>query len=185
LRNTARELVTLPNMLSFLRIILIPIFIYTYINAETIQDYTFASVIIILSGLTDLLDGWIARTFKQITEIGKTLDPIADKLTQAAIAFCLMVQFENMWILVTLFVFKELFMGINGLILLKRKNKKLDGAMWFGKISTAVFYLTMTLLIAFPNLDNQTANLLIFITGLFLTLSFVLYVPLFYKMYKE
>ncbi|RKQ33547.1 CDP-alcohol phosphatidyltransferase family protein [Oceanobacillus halophilus] len=184
MKFTAREVFTIPNILSIIRLILIPIFIYTYVTATGTNDYYIAAIIILLSGLTDFLDGFVARKFNQITELGKTLDPIADKLTQAAVAIILMFRYPYMWILVILFVLKELFMGINGLILLKR-GKKLDGAKWFGKVSTTVFYIAMGLLIAFPELELQSVYLLIITTGIFLSLSFVMYVPEYIKLYRN
>lgn len=75
-------------------------------------------------------------------------------------------------------------MGINGLILLRR-GKKLDGALWFGKVSTAVFYLCMLSLLAFPNMDQNIAAIFMLITAIFLSLSFILYIPVFAKMYRE
>lgn len=183
MRITTKEIFTIPNCLSYIRLGILPFFIYFYIQADEPSEYLVAAVLILFSGLTDLLDGMIARQFNQITELGKTLDPVADKLQQAAIAFCLMFKYEYMWILVILFVVKELFMGINGLILLKR-GKKLDGAQWFGKVSTAVFYLATLFLIAFPDLDANIAGLLIFLTGTFLGLSFILYIPMYIKMYR-
>ena len=172
------------NCLSYLRIILVPVFVYLYLNAKDTRDYYLAAGIILFSAVTDLLDGMIARKFNQITELGKALDPIADKLLQAAIAFCLMFKFTYMWIIVLLFVIKELFMGINSLFLL-RKGKKIDGAKWYGKLSTAVFYISMLLLIAFPTIDSKIAAILMVITFIFLSLSFILYIPVFVKMYTE
>lgn len=184
MRLTAKEIFTIPNCLSYIRIILLPFFVYIYVTATEPKDYYIAAAIILISALTDLFDGLIARTFNQITELGKALDPIADKLQQAAIAFCLMFKYKYMWIVVLLFVVKELFMGINGLILLKR-GKKLDGAQWFGKVSTAVFYVAMLALIAFPDIDLFIANILMAVTFIFLALSFLLYIPLYIKLYKE
>ena len=178
MRLTAKEIFTIPNCLSYIRIILLPFFVYIYVTATEPKDYYIAAAIILISALTDLFDGLIARTFNQITELGKALDPIADKLQQAAIAFCLMFKYKYMWIVVLLFVVKELFMGINGLILLKR-GKKLDGAQWFGKV------VAMLALIAFPDIDLFIANILMAVTFIFLALSFLLYIPLYIKLYKE
>ncbi|GGA83460.1 CDP-alcohol phosphatidyltransferase family protein [Ornithinibacillus halotolerans] len=184
MKLTKREIFTIPNILSYIRLLLIPVFVYIYITADHAEAYYIAAFIILVSGLTDMLDGWIARKFNQITELGKTVDPIADKLTQAAILGCLMFRYDYMWILVILLVVKELFMGINGLILLKR-GKKLDGAMWFGKVSTAVFYVATFILIGFPEISSQVASLLILSTGAFLALAFVLYIPEFLKLYRK
>jgi cardiolipin synthase len=181
---TVKEVFSIPNILSYIRILLIPVFVYLFFNATETSDYYFIGLIIFLSALTDALDGWIARKFNQITELGKVVDPVADKLTQAAIVICLLFRYPYMWILFILFVAKELFMGINGLILLKR-GKKLDGAKWFGKLSTAVFYIAMGILITFPNLNEEFVAFLMMITGAVLLLSLLLYIPEFIKLYSK
>lgn len=180
----AKDFLTIPNILSYVRLMLIPVFMLQYLTAKDIGDYYIAGIIIVFSGLTDLLDGYIARKFNQITELGKLLDPIADKLTQVAVIICLLVHYEKMWIIITLFVAKELFMAVND-FLLYRQGKKLDGAKWFGKVSTAVFYACMTFLVAFPSIQATTANSLMIVTGFFLTLSFVLYGREFFTMYQK
>mgnify|MGYP001415168083 FL=1 len=184
MKLTAREFFSVPNILSYVRLLLIPIFTYLFIHAEDTKDYYLIGFIIFLSAVTDLLDGWFARKFNQITELGKVIDPIADKLTQAAIVVCLLFRYPYMWILFILLVVKELFMGIIGLVLLKR-GKKLDGAKWFGKLSTAVFYVAMGILITFPNLPTEFVVFLMVITGIFLTISFILYIPEYIKLYKN
>lgn len=184
MKVTVKEVFSIPNILSYIRILLIPVFVYLFFNATETSDYYFIGLIIFLSALTDALDGWIARKFNQITELGKVVDPVADKLTQAAIVICLLFRYPYMWILFILFVAKELFMGINGLILLKR-GKKLDGAKWFGKLSTAVFYIAMGILITFPNLNEEFVAFLMMITGAVLLLSLLLYIPEFIKLYSK
>lgn len=184
MKLTAREVFSVPNILSYVRLLLIPIFTYLFIHAEDTKDYYLIGFIIFLSAVTDLLDGWFARKFNQITELGKVIDPIADKLTQAAIVVCLLFRYPYMWILFILLVVKELFMGVIGLMLLKR-GKKLDGAKWFGKLSTAVFYVAMGILITFPNLPTEFVVFLMAITGIFLTISFILYIPEYIKLYKN
>ncbi len=177
-----KEIFSIPNILSYIRLLLIPVFVYLFLTATETEDYYVVGLIILLSGITDLFDGMIARKFNQITELGKIVDPVADKLTQAAVVACLMFRYSYMWIIVALFVVKELFMGINGLILLKR-GKKLDGAKWFGKLSTAVFYVAMGILITFPALDASFVSLLMIVTGIFLALSFIMYIPEYIKLY--
>ncbi|MBE5963290.1 MAG: CDP-alcohol phosphatidyltransferase family protein [Lachnospiraceae bacterium] len=184
MKYTKKEVFSIPNCLGYFRILLIPVFIFLYVKAETKSDYHMAAGIILLSGFTDFLDGFIARTFRQITELGKALDPIADKLTQGAIIIALMFKIEKMWMLVLFFICKEAFMGINGFLLLRR-GKRLDGAMWFGKVSTAVFYLCTFVLICFPSLPYAAVISLMLVTAFFLALSFLLYIPVFARMYKR
>ena len=179
-----REVFSVPNILTYLRFILIPFFVWVYVTAKAPSDYFLAAVLILLSGFTDVADGFIARHFNMVTDWGKAVDPVADKLTQAAIAFCLVFRFPGMWILLTLFIIKELYMGIASLVLL-RKGKKLDGAMWFGKLSTAVFYQVMMVLIAYPPMPEVAAYVMMTVSGCFLLLSFVLYIPQYNRLYRE
>ncbi|MGB3161227.1 CDP-alcohol phosphatidyltransferase family protein [Carnobacterium sp.] len=179
-----KDWIAIPNILSLVRLLLIPLFSIIYLNATQPFHYYVAAVIILFSGLTDLLDGWIARKYHQITELGKILDPVADKLTQVVIVFCLLTKFKWMTLVAVIFLIKELFMLINSLVLLQ-KGKKLDGAKWYGKISTALFYICMILLIAFPTISNFIAGMLIMIIVFFLLLSLLLYGKTFKKMYRE
>ncbi|HIZ56218.1 MAG TPA: CDP-alcohol phosphatidyltransferase family protein [Firmicutes bacterium] len=179
-----QDVFSIPNLLSCLRLVLIPVFLWIYLSAESPQDYYLAALVILISGITDALDGLIARKCNMVTEFGKMLDPIADKLTQVAIVLGLAARFEGMFILFIILAVKETFMGVNGLILL-RKGKKLDGAMWFGKVSTAVLYGTMFILIALPEIPVSAATALMLLSGFFLVLSFVLYLPVYWKMYQE
>lgn len=182
-----KDLWTIPNILCYIRFLLIPIFVVQYIRAEEPREYFHAAAIVFASGLTDFLDGFIARTFDMVTELGKLIDPIADKLTQAALIFVLLFKFEwtiPLLMLVILFVAMQLFLLVAGLAMIK-KNKRLDGSKWFGKISTAVFYAVMLVLIAFPNVGETIANILMFICGAFLALSFVLYIREYFRMYND
>ena len=104
---------TIPNILSIFRIILIPIFTYEFL-AES--DYTLAGIILIVSGLTDCLDGYIARRFNMITNLGKVLDPVADKLTQVMSALCLALKdFDIMWFVLAFLVIKDIALLIGGI----------------------------------------------------------------------
>jgi cardiolipin synthase (CMP-forming) len=178
-----KEYFNIPNLLSYLRLLLIPAFVVVFLSATSQRDYYIAALIVLFSALTDLLDGIIARKFGQITELGKVLDPIADKLTQITIIICLLNQYTGMWAVILLFMIKELSMVINGLVLLK-KGKKLDGAKWFGKWSTAVFFVCMILLVAMPKFPGEVAASLMIIASVFLLLSFVMYGREYAKMYQ-
>ena len=184
MKLTKKEIFSIPNILCYFRILLIPVFMISYINAKETRDYYFAAFIVLLSGLTDFADGFIARHFNMVTELGKAIDPVADKLSQAAIVISLMIRIEPMRWLFLLFAVKELFMGITSIVLLTKHNTKMDGAKWFGKVSTFVFY-TVMFIIVFPSLDVGVRNILILISGLFLLLAFLLYAQVFLKMYQE
>lgn len=175
---------TVPNILSYIRILLIPLYIYLYLNAEEITDYYWAGAVLVISGLTDSLDGIIARTTGQITELGKVIDPLADKLTQVAVIGAMVVKRPYILSLLILFVVKELFMLINNIILF-RKDVIMDGAQWFGKVATAIFYICMFILVIFPTLDKSSSMPLIAITGAFQIVALLGYGNWFKKMFQK
>ena len=96
------KILTIPNILSLMRICMIPLFVWTYLAKE---NYMATAAILILSGLTDLTDGMIARRFNMVSNLGKALDPFADKLTQAAIMICLGYRFPRILILLAVLFF--------------------------------------------------------------------------------
>ena len=178
------EYFSIPNLLGYFRILLIPLYLVLYYRAETSWDYFIAALIIGISGLTDFLDGFIARKFNMITEFGKILDPIADKLTQGALALSLTLRYPLMTTMLLLFLLKESFMGIMGIVMLK-KGKKMDGAQWYGKVCTAVLYIVMFLLILFPNISILKANILILFCLIWMMFSLISYIIFYYRLHKN
>lgn len=174
---------TIPNLLGYFRIILIPVYLYLYFKAETEGDYLLAAGVIGISGLTDCFDGKIARKFNMITEFGKILDPVADKLTQGALVLSLMFRFPLMEYVFVLFVIKEAYMAVMGAIML-RKGKRMDGAQWCGKVCTTVLYVVMFLLILIPGISIFIANLLMLICMIFMLYSLGSYMIFYYHMWK-
>ena len=80
-----------PNTLTVFRILLVPVFAVTYFRAPESLFYL-PAVILAVSGLTDVADGYIARHFNQVTPLGRFLDPVADKLTMATVTICLAIR---------------------------------------------------------------------------------------------
>lgn len=179
-----KEVFNIPNILCYLRIIIIPFFVNSYINASDVDDYYMASFLVVLSGITDTLDGFIARKFNMVTELGKAIDPVADKLTQFAILFCLITRYKFMIILTTIFLVKEITMGAFCLFFMV-KGKKIDGALWFGKVSTIVFYVVTFIIITFPTLNIMIVNILLGTTAFFLLFAFVNYIRAYAELKKE
>lgn len=139
--ETENKILTVPNLLSLLRLLMIPVIIWLYAFRK---DYFPAGALLILSGLTDLADGYIARHFNAVSNVGKILDPIADKLTQAAMLFCLVTRFPLMAAPFGFLVIKELFIGTTGLLMI-RKTGKVVGADFHGKVATTLLYAMMVL----------------------------------------
>lgn len=179
-----RDLWRIPNILCYIRFLLIPVFVVLYIKSEYPKEYLRAAAVVMISGLTDFLDGFIARRFDMVTELGKLIDPLADKLTQASLIFVLVVKIKWMFLLLILFVIMQLFLLTAGLVML-RKNTKLSGAKWFGKVSTTVFYLVMLVLVSYPTLNTDIANLLMLVCGGFLLLSFLMYIREYVLLYRS
>ena len=148
---------TVPNAMSVFRILVIPFFAYFFLKG----NLTAAIVALGLSGLSDALDGMIARHFNQITELGKMLDPLADKLTQGTVAICIAVHYPSIWPLLALLVLKELVMLCGACYLLKN-GKKPCAAKWYGKVSTTLFYIAIGLIVVmdgFMKVSESTFNI--------------------------
>ena len=142
---------TVPNVLSLFRIVLVPVFAVLYLKSERYPALLgWAIGTLVLSGLTDVFDGLIARKCNQISEIGKVLDPTADKLTQVTVVLCLTVRMPQLWPLLAVCFVKELLQSIGAALLLFREQSEVQAARWYGKISTVVFYVAMALFVTFP-----------------------------------
>lgn len=175
------QILTIPNLLSLIRLLMIPVIIWLYCEKE---DYLAAAIMTVLSGLTDIADGIIARKFHLVSDLGKILDPIADKLTQAALIFCLISKFEWMLWLFIFFTVKEITMGISGLIVIKKKDV-VNSSQWFGKLATVVLYAVMILLFLFPGISTAWANAMILLCAAVLLLSMVKYLTFHCKLLRS
>ncbi|MBE6718143.1 MAG: CDP-alcohol phosphatidyltransferase family protein [Ruminococcaceae bacterium] len=161
---------TIPNILSMFRICLIPLFIWLYVNKNDREAF----FILILSGMTDVVDGFIARRFGMISAVGKALDPISDKLTQVAVLYCLLNRFEAMWIPFVLMIFKEVFSAFAAFLAIK-KTGEVHGADWHGKLTTISLYGMMGLHIVWQNIPPVLSNVLVGICVVFMLISLVMY----------
>lgn len=178
--NWRKEIQTIPNLLSIFRILLLPIYLYFVLR----QSFYVAGTIIVVSGLSDYLDGVIARRYNQVTDLGKVLDPFADKLTQLFLILFMAWYRPWLWLLFGLFLIKEGFMFVAGLIGLS-KNIKLSGAKWYGKVATAVIYVGMILLLLFPELPTLWVRVIFAVITYGLLQSFILYAVEYRKMFQR
>lgn len=175
------QILTIPNLLSIVRLMLIPLIVWLYIAK---QEYNWAVAVVLLSGATDIVDGFIARRFNMVSDFGKILDPVADKLTQAALIICLTVKYELMFVLIALFAVKELIMGTMGFLAIKKKDS-VNSAKWYGKANTVILYAVMTVLILFPGMSDALANTLIIICGAVMLISLALYTRFYVKLFSD
>ena len=128
----------IPNILTIIRFILIPFIFMSVI----FHHYLIGLVIFTISAITDILDGYIARKYNYITDIGKLIDPLADKLTQIFLLLALSIlNILPWWILAIVFV-KECVMVISASFLYKRKDVVVY-SKWYGKMATTLFYLAI------------------------------------------
>lgn len=165
------QIFTIPNLLSAVRLGLIPSIIWLYCVRE---NYPAATLVIVISGVTDVLDGMIARKWNMVSDVGKLLDPLADKLTQLGVLLCLLRRYPMMYALSALFAVKELTMLAVGYLLLRKENA-ISGARWYGKVNTAVFYGVSVFLILMPDMPRTAANLLIAASGIVMLATFAMY----------
>lgn len=172
--NLKKELFTIPNLLSVFRLLLIPVYIILYLKADSSMDYFVAAMILAVSCLTDLIDGKIARKYNMISDIGKILDPLADKATQFALIICLSLKYPILISLIALFIIKEGFQLIAGSINL-RKGIMLKGALLSGKICTTVLFITLILLVMMPSIPYPAVVLLTVVDTIFMGISFADY----------
>lgn len=166
-----KKIITIPNILSLFRICLIPVFVWLYCVKK---DYMMTGAVLVLSGLTDTVDGFVARHFHMISNLGKALDPIADKLTQAAMLCCLILEFPLMIVPFALLICKELFVGTTGLLVI-RKTGQVHGANWHGKAATFLLYAMMILHVVWYEIPEGVSNVTIAVCIFVMALSLVLY----------
>ena len=165
------KILTVPNLLSFLRLCMVPLFLWIYLGLD---EPLWAAGLLVLSGITDTVDGWIARKFYQVSNLGKALDPFADKVTQIAVVTCLSIRFPRLWIVSGVLLAKESFALITSLMAI-HSSGEIQGADWHGKVTTTLMYITMIAHLVFPEIpDIVSITLTILCTGMIL-LSGVLY----------
>ena len=191
---------TIPNLLSVIRILLIPVFAVLFYK----QEYGWAILTLVLSGLSDFFDGKIARKFNQISALGKMLDPVADKLTQVTLAVLLFMSFNKAqdetlkafsWVFLV-FIVKEVVMVLGGAVMLACGIRP-GAAEIYGKLATTDFYVGMTLIIAIGPEVGALNELLGFqmpalLTGIIVVISaimtlvaFASYMPETFRQFKE
>lgn len=189
---------TVPNFISFVRILLIPVFGYLYYNNYLIP----ALCVLAVSGLSDLVDGKIARRFNQVSSLGKVLDPVADKLTQITLAVILLLKFRSSgdsmirafgWVFLV-FLIKEAVMVIGGAVMLAF-NIRPGAAEIYGKAATVAFYAVTIIIMAFgPGvgalekywaLPGVAMGILVVIAAVMTIIAFISYMPETFRQFRE
>lgn len=174
------QIFTVPNLLSFLRILMIPGIVMCYRQGDRYAS----SLLLCLSGVSDIADGIIARKWNQVSDLGKILDPVADKLTQGALLCCLIPKYRSLFWLLLLLCAKEAAMGIGGLLVLQ-KREVVYSAQWFGKLTTFVLWAVILGLFLFPAIPMEVAGLLEILCAGTMLLSLGKYMSFYVRLLKE
>ena len=178
------KIFTIPNFLSIFRLLLAFVFYYQYTHATTPKEYTMAGLVLVISGITDILDGKIARKFNMVSELGKILDPIADKVTQFMIMLCLVPRFPLILFELALFIVKQLYLTVAGIYIVKKTGRNL-GARWYGKLNTILLYTCSILLILPLRISTSNGNILIGICCISIVLTLLSYIKEYSKILRE
>ena len=176
-----------PNILTVLRFILIPVFAH-FLSA---RHYIAAASIFLASGLTDVMDGYIARKYNLVTSWGKIADPLADKLMQITAMVILSLYLKVIPIeLFAIMLLKEIFIGIGAIVLYKR-NDHVVSANWYGKMATVFFYLAIIMLLfdnvfGFDTVFGIEFNRLFFIIAVLVALfAFSMYIGSYFRIKRQ
>ena len=146
----------IPNILTTLRLIIIPFFAYSILCEKSLW---LSVSLFLLSGVTDVVDGWIARRFNMITDVGSVYDPLVDKLMQITAVVCLaFVKVIPLWVIYFVLL-KELTMIITGSVLYVKKI--VVHSNWYGKAATVFFYSVIFILIVFPDIGESAKSALL------------------------
>ena len=120
-----------------------------------------------------------------ITDLGKLIDPIADKMMQFAMLLALTLKIQYMYLLVIYLILKEIISGVMAAIIIRKYKRRLNGAKWYGKVCTAILYAVMLVLVAFPNIAYGVKSVLMLVCAAALTLAFVMYIRLYIIMIND
>lgn len=183
-KNFLREYFSIPNLMGYFRIVLVIVYMVLFYRSMSGAPYWPVIATVVVSGLTDFFDGKIARRFNMITEWGKILDPIADKITLGAIILSLTFKYKIAIAMVVFYVIKESFMGIVGLYSI-RKGHKVEGAMWYGKVCTFSTYMILIALLLFPQMPIRTVDILVVADMVIMVFTLINYVIYYGKMFKK
>ncbi len=175
-KDSSKRIFTIPNVISMFRLLLIPFFIWAYVG---LKNNLLTVILLTVSGVSDVLDGFIARKFNMVSDLGKALDPVADKLTQLAMIFCLIFRYWYMIIPFALLAVKEIVAATTGLAVIKATDR-VRSAEWHGKAATACIYLMMIMHIVWPiffkvEIPTAVSVVSVVVTTAVILLSFVIY----------
>lgn len=163
----------IPNALTIMRILLIPVFVSLYRNGV----YAPAMLVYLLASATDVLDGYLARKWNQVTAFGKLADPLADKLMQVAMLGCLVFTGYLPWWVLAVIVVKELGLVAGSALMLKKHVVVM--ANWAGKAATVLMAAAVVMVFPWHSIEwLRTAGRI----AMYLTVAMSLYAMVNYAM---
>lgn len=143
----------IPNLLSVIRLCMVPLFIYVFF-LQYPNNVWYAVLIFFLAGATDVVDGWLARRNNWVSNVGKILDPTADKLMQCAALFCLYSKaIIPLWLLIA-YVSKEMLILVGAVFVFRKKSIVVKSSFW-GKFAVCVFYASIAALVGLQNAADE------------------------------
>ncbi len=171
-KKKTMKLKNIPNILSIIRILLVGVFVYT---SFFVSD-SVSLIVFLTAGATDVVDGYLARRNNWITELGKILDPVADKLMQCTVLVVLYIKhIIPMWFVIPFFA-KELFTLIIGLVVIKKRSVVVV-SKWYGKLAVCLFYLTIVISVVFAEYIVGALKLVVFLPAVIVaTITIIAYV---------
>lgn len=172
---------TVPNIMSFFRLLLIPVIMWGFLAKK---DYVLVAVLLVISGITDVADGYVARHFNQVSNLGKMLDPVADKLTEGILMILLALRYPLMWAVVAIFAVGAFLMSLWGIRAINRSHF-VNPAHWYGKITTVILYAATFTLLLWENIPRMAANVIIVVCGLLVVGNVTMYGLFYLKLRKE
>lgn len=150
---------TIPNIISIIRILLVPVFCILYFTPGL---KWLAFIALVVSGVSDVLDGLIARKFNQVSRFGKVLDPVADKMFQMSTVICLCIDKVVGWWLLAIMVAKDLFMLIGGTVFY-HKTHSVIASKWYGKLTSCLLFSTFVIsfFLYFMQIDSNLSIIIV------------------------
>ena len=173
---TREQVCTIPNFMSFFRLALVPFILRVYLRGA----YRLAAGLVVLSGATDVLDGIVARKYNMVSDLGKMLDPICDKVTHAGLLVCLLTRYRYVWYVLGLLAVKELTMLTLGSIAVKRRGE-VHSAKWYGKLCTVILESSTVALMLFPSIPDWAVRVDMSVCSAAMVLSLTLYTLFFLR----
>ncbi len=180
-----KKIFTIPNIISLFRLLLIPMFVFFYFKDDVENHFWGAIFIVLLSGISDVVDGFIARNFNMVSDFGKILDPIADKMTQAVVILCLAINHTVLIPMFAVLFLKESLTMFAAIHLLSSGTKPIS-SKWWGKLTTVVIFITMvyTVIMDMYTVPNFVLYILILMSIICMVLSMGNYGKMFFGQAK-